>query len=1253
MKKITLLLVFLFLSFFGFSQGLPLEGFENTIGPDLPSPTTPTDWTLGSGTPGNQWAVFDNGTGLTKRWDIVTAPANVYAGTNSTFIDVENINANNTSEDYLATPLITVPTNGQLRFWTRTGSNGDQGSIFQIKVAPVTGTQINPADYTLIQQWTETSLTTTFNTYEEKVVSLNAFAGQQVYVAFVRVFTQPTPALGGDRWFIDNVQIIQQCLNPTGLTATAVTFNGASLSWTSPGVTSWEIEVLPAANVPTGVGVPYSGALPYVVTNLLPNTNYQFFVRSVCAPGNPSGWAGPINFTTTTAPPVCGGNFVDAAGPTTNYANNSDSTVTICPTTPGDQVTVTFTAFNTEANWDALYVFNGNSITAPQIASANPAANVPGGLAGGYWGTVIPGPFTSTSPDGCLTFRFRSDGSVNNPGWIANVTCAPPPTCTKPTNLVASGATATTVNLAWTQLPNPNSSVATTWQVLALPCGSPLPTPASTGFITASTNPFVYTGLTADTCYNFYVRAVCSPTETSDWSVGATATTQITPPVCGGTFTDPGGANANYANNVDNTVTICPTTPGDAVTVTFTSFNTQANNDGLYIFNGNSITAPQIASANPAGTVPGGLAGSYWGTVNPGTFTSSSPDGCLTFRFRTSAATVAAGWVANVTCAPAPACPQPISPVTSAVTFNSVTLAWTETGTATAWEVLALPCASPAPTAASTGFVAAPTNPFVLTGLNADTCYDIYVRAVCSPTSSSNWTGPRTITTQVAPPVCGGTFTDPGGANANYANNVDSTVTVCPTTPGDAVTVTFTSFNTQANSDGLYIFNGNSIAAPQIASANPAGTVPGGLAGSYWGTVNPGSFTSSSPDGCLTFRFRTSAATVAAGWVANVTCAPAPACPQPISPVTSALTFNSVTLAWTETGTATAWEVLALPCAAPAPTAATTGFVSATTNPFTLTGLNGDTCYNIYVRSVCGVGNVSAWTGPRTVTTPIAPPACGGTYTDPGGATANYANNTDSTVTICPTIPGQQVTVTFTAFNTEANWDALYVFNGNSIAAPQIPSTNPAANVPGGLAGGYWGTAIPGPFTGDAATGCLTFRFRSDGSVNNPGWVANVTCAPPPTCPRPTAVTVTAVTQTSAIVGWTEMGTATQWEVLVLPAGSPVPTSTTTGFVTANTNPFPISGLASGTQFVVYVRSHCSDTDISLWSNPGVVFATLITNDECANAITVPVNPNTSCTLTVGGTVIGATASTEPNTCGGTDDDDVWFQFTATTKHTL
>jgi len=1018
MKKITLLLLTLCFSVCSYSQ-LALEGFESTTGPDAG-----TNWTLGTG----NWAVFDNGVGTGQRWGVnstVGTPPVVFAGANAAYVNRETMNVGDISEDFLATPLVNIPVNGQLHFYTRMFASGNQGTVYQIRVAPSTASQTNPAAYTVIQQWTEADLTAVFNIYEEKVVNFPAiYHNQQVYVSFVKVHHQEVAGLAGsgDRWLVDNVSIDQQCLNPTTLVATVTSDTTASLTWANPsGATSWEIEVVGAAATPTGTGVVYSGTLPYLVTNLLPNTAYKFYVRAICSTGYRSDWVGPSTiFTTATAPPVCGGNFVDEAGPTTNYANNSDSTVIICPTVPGEQVTVTFTSFNTEATWDALYVFDGNSISAPQIASTNPPGNVPGGLAGGYWGTTIPGPFTSSSPTGCLTFRFRSDGFVNNPGWIANVTCAPPPVCQQPSALT-----------------------------------------------------------------------------------------------------------------------------------------------------------------------------------------------------------------------------------TTAITSNSVSLGWTNVGIGTSWQVLALPCNAPAPTASTTGWTETTTNPFVITGLTSATCYNLYVRSNCGTDGVSLWAGPKSITTLVAPPVCGGNFVDAAGPSANYADNSDSTVTICPTTVGDLVTVTFTAFDTEATWDALYVFDGNSIGAPQIASTNPPGNVPGGLAGGFWGTTIPGPFTSSSPDGCLTFRFRSDGFVNNPGWIANITCAPTPACQQPTAITATTVTSNSAVIGWTNVGVATSWEILALPCNSPAPTATSTGWVAAGTNPFTLTNLTPTTCYDIYVRGNCGVDGVSLWAGPRTITTQVAPPVCGGIYVDASGPTENYPNNSDSTVTVCPVVPGEQVTVTFTEFDTEATWDALYVFDGNSISAPQIASENPAGNVPGGLAGGYWGTEIPGPFTSSSVDGCLTFRFRSDGFVTNPGWVANVTCNPPPTCPRPSALTVTNVTQTGATIGWTEIGSATSWQVLFLPASAPAPDASTPGWVTATTNPFVYDGLNSGTLYKVYVRAYCSDSDISLWSN-SFTFATLITNDECSGAITVPVNSDTNCVQFVSGTVIGATESTQPNTCDGIADDDVWFSFTAT-----
>lgn len=523
MKKQLLFSFFTFflLSFIGHSQTTFFEGFENTTGPSAPPST---DWALESG----NWHVFQNTAGPTERWkinSIVATPPMTFAGANSALSSIEEIGLGNTSEDYLTMPLVTIPTNGQLRFFSRTFTNGNQGTIYQIKIAPATASPTNIAAYTTLVEYNENELVTNidgvqnpFSIYTEKVIDIPTTFGQQVYISFVKKFTQTTTATGGDRWLLDNVRIAQKCLNPSALTAQAVTFNQANLSWSNPsGSSSWEIEILPTSGTPTGLGVAYTGTLPFVATGLSPNTQYKYYVRSLCSDGLTSNWVGPMQFSTSFAPPVCGGNYLDSGLATTNYSNNENSTVTICPTVPGEVVSVAFTSFNIESFNDALYVFNGPTNAGLQISSSNGAGNVPGGLAGGYWGTTIPGPFTSSSPDGCLTFRFRSNETITNSGWIANVSCGPMDFCMQPSQVTLTNISDTSVTLNWVDY---NSS--TDWQILVLPFGSPLPTATTTGWIAASTSPFVLTGLTPNTCYDFYVRSSCSTNDTSVWSAPVT-----------------------------------------------------------------------------------------------------------------------------------------------------------------------------------------------------------------------------------------------------------------------------------------------------------------------------------------------------------------------------------------------------------------------------------------------------------------------------------------------------------------------------------------------------------------------------------------------------------------------------------------------------------------------------------------------------------------------------------------------------------
>lgn len=141
---------------------------------------------------------------------------------------------------------------------------------------------------------------------------------------------------------------------------------------------------------------------------------------------------------------------------------------------------------------------------------------------------------------------------------------------------------------------------------------------------------------------------------------------------------------------------------------------------------------------------------------------------------------------------------------------------------------------------------------------------------------------------------------------------------------------------------------------------------------------------------------------------------------------------------------------------------------------------------------------------------PPPPPSCGTTVYDPGGAGGNYANNANFTATYCPSVAGQVVTLTFTAFGTEAFIDVLNIYNGPSAAYPLLNS--------------FSGGALPGPVTSSAVGGCLTVVFTSDISIVGLGWAANVTCATPPAPPannEPCGATALGVGTSCVFVGST------------------------------------------------------------------------------------------------------------------------------------
>ena len=139
---------------------------------------------------------------------------------------------------------------------------------------------------------------------------------------------------------------------------------------------------------------------------------------------------------------------------------------------------------------------------------------------------------------------------------------------------------------------------------------------------------------------------------------------------------------------------------------------------------------------------------------------------------------------------------------------------------------------------------------------------------------------------------------------------------------------------------------------------------------------------------------------------------------EPTAVSAASITATSAEISWTSDDSSFNVEVVDVTAGG---TATGTATNSGVTSPYSLSGLDSNTEYEVYVQTDCGDGLFSAWTQFTFTTLP----GCGDTVTDSGGSTGNYAANELTTVTVYPDNAGDLVTFTFLSFNTESCCDDL------------------------------------------------------------------------------------------------------------------------------------------------------------------------------------------------------------------------------------
>ncbi len=406
-----------------------------------------------------------------------------------------------------------------------------------------------------------------------------------------------------------------------------------------------------------------------------------------------------------------------------------------------------------------------------------------------------------------------------------------------------------------------------------------------------------------------------------------------------------------------------------------------------------------------------------------------------------------------------------------------------------------------------------------LSGLTAGTYPNIYVRDANGCTA-----GPlsRTIGSTVNTTLCGGTTTltaatgtvEDGSGSANYNNNSNCRWLIQP--PGATqISISFTEFNTEAGWDFVHIFAGPDANSPLVASyagaSVPPLTVVSGGAAFVWfhsdgsGTRQGWSFNYSAAfvncdltveisadddficsggsvelkalpdggDGDYSFLWAPAAgldvtnenivnASPAVTTTYTVTVIDGQGCVAQASQVVNVSALN-----FTTTGSSGTLTVNATGGSGPYEYSLNGGPFQ-TSNTFT--GLDSGTPYSVTVTD----GNCS-------ITKTVAlPPYCStgnvltaltGCFTD-GSYDADYQNSVSCSWLIQPTGGANFITVTFPAFNTEANFDFVRIYAGTDASAP--------------LVGSYSGTTNPGTVLVVGSTAFVT--FTTDGSVVRPGF---------------------------------------------------------------------------------------------------------------------------------------------------------------------
>ena len=600
---------------------------------------------------------------------------------------------------------------------------------------------------------------------------------------------------------------------------------------------------------------------------------------------------------------------------------------------------------------------------------------------------------------------------------IAYSTTANCPSCFPPTALGVNGLTSTSAFAIWQA-----GGTETAWDLEYDTAGF---TPGTGSMVAPTSTQYFMQNLTANTSYEFYVRANCNGSP-SPWvgpfsfftgyctpnpsSVDGSGITNVTFGTVNnttaaetGNYGDYSSLSSSHAQTTAVNVDITYATGYTYGTKIWVDWNDDLDfDDSLELVYTGLSTSANPTTLNASFSVPvSAPLGSHRMRIG-GTDNNSGPSNyCYTGSYGSFEDY-------TITVTAAPSCSPPTALNVSSITGTSASLGWTSQGTETAWDV----------EWGTTGFSqglgtlvsAVSSNPYTLSGLTPQTTYQFYVRADCGNNDLSPWVGPFTFTTSCA------AYTS--GYYQNFDGTTDPNIDACwselnaTSSSGAWVRTENSSFDPQRSAPNSIEFYSSSATSGLMMLISPEFSdldatkrarfyVQDEGSSSYIGNLIVGVM--SDPTDTATFtpldtifdselsaswlEVAVNLATGLGNYIAfayevkgtydylfiddfyyeNI-----PNCFKPSNFTASNVTATSADFTWTANSYPNNWEV-EYGAAGYTPGTGTSTFVSDTLT--TISNLSHSTLYDFYVREICSAGDSSFFEGPVQLTTLCLPAA--------------------------------------------------------------------------------------------------------------------------------------------------------------------------------------------------------------------------------------------------------------------------------------